>query len=221
MALIELAADRVGYDGRSVLANVSIAIERGERVAILGRSGAGKSTLLSLLYRNLIADSIDVALVPQDHALVPALSVYHNIYMGQLDKRGAVYSLVNLVRPWPAERKLVGEIAAPLGLSDILDQSVGTLSGGQQQRTAVGRAMFRGGEAIIADEPFSAVDGQQARSILRVLSGEFPTSVMAMHDVDLAFEFATRLIGLKNGRVAWDHGCDAVDKAEVSELYRH
>ena len=82
-ALIELRKASAGYAGRVVLHDVDLTINAGERVAVMGRSGAGKSTLLNLLYERL-ADR--VALIPQGAALVKTLSVFHNVYMGRLDR---------------------------------------------------------------------------------------------------------------------------------------
>src|SRR5437016_14059907 len=105
----------------------------------MGRSGAGKSTLLNLLHARL-ADK--VALIPQAAALVKTLSVFHNVYMGRLDRHPTWYNLRTLV--WPA-RRVVGEVAAVLdlvGLRDALVARAGELSGGQQQRAAGARAAF-------------------------------------------------------------------------------
>ena len=95
---IALAVEKAsaGYQGRQVLHDVSVSIATGECVAIMGRSGAGKSTLLGLLY-----DQVPhrIALVPQAAALVKTLSVFHNVYMGRLDRHSTAYNLQNLV--WP------------------------------------------------------------------------------------------------------------------------
>src|SRR5918998_6092258 len=82
--LFELRGASVGYEGRPVLVDIDLAIRRGERVAVMGRSGAGKSTLMKLLFGQRPAE---VALVPQAVALVRTLSVFHNVFMGRLDRR--------------------------------------------------------------------------------------------------------------------------------------
>jgi phosphonate transport system ATP-binding protein len=81
--LIELRNASAGYDGHAVLRNIDLTIHVGERIAVMGRSGAGKSTLLNLLHQNLAEQ---VALIPQAAALVKTLSVFHNVYMGRLDR---------------------------------------------------------------------------------------------------------------------------------------
>lgn len=217
--LIVLRDESIGYGKREVLANISLAVAPGERIALLGRSGAGKSTLLTELYLRLATAEPVVALVPQEEALVPALSVYHNIYMGRLDRRGAVYNLANLVRPRPLDIAEVGAFAHAVGLADALWQSVATLSGGQRQRTAVARALYRGGPIVLADEPVSAVDVTQGAEILAALGARFETVILAMHDVELAVGFAKRVVGLKNGRIVFDEPTVAVARSRIIDLY--
>src|ERR1700738_3029505 len=137
-ALVELSRTSGGYAGQAVLHDIDLAIRAGERVAVMGRSGAGKSTLLNLLYEKLAAD---VALIPQAAALVKTLSVFHNVYMGRLDRHPAWYNLRNLV--WPAQRD-ISEVERALdlvGMSDKLFAKAGALSGGQQPRAAVAGAL--------------------------------------------------------------------------------
>ena len=219
MSLVALSDETIGYGARDVLANVSIAIAAGERVALLGRSGAGKSTLLTQLYLRMAASEPVVALVPQDEALVPALPVYHNIYMGGLDRRSALYNLSNLIWPRRADIADVTSFATTAGMADSLWQPVGTLSGGQKQRTAIARALYRGGPIVLADEPVSAVDVTQGRQILSALGARFETVVLAMHDVDLAMGFATRLVGLKDGRIVFDCATSQVARTVIHDLY--
>ena len=217
--LVALSDESIGYGSRSVLVNVTIAVEAGEKIALLGRSGAGKSTLLTQLYLRLAASQPVVALVPQDDALVPALSVYHNIYMGGLDRRNALYHLANLIWPRQGDVRDVRQFAQAVGLEDSLWQSVATLSGGQKQRTAIARALYRGGPIVLADEPVSAVDVTQGRQILECLGARFQTVILAMHDVDLAMGFASRIVGLKGGRVVFDGPARSMTRRQILDLY--
>src|SRR5512145_3224333 len=99
--LFKLNEASAGYNGRPVLFDIDLEVRAGDRVAVMGRSGAGKSTLLGLLYAQRPAD---VALVPQASALVKPLSVFHNVYMGRLDRHSTAYNLRNLV--WPAASRV-------------------------------------------------------------------------------------------------------------------
>ena len=151
--------------------------------------------------------------------LVPALSVYLNIYMGRLDRHGALYNLGNLIRPRAQDVRDIADIAKIVGLDDILWQTVATLSGGQRQRAAIARALYRGGPIVIADEPVTAVDVTQGAQILTALGAQFETVVLAMHDVDLAVGFATRLIGIKGGRIAFDAPTAGIERGQIHDLY--
>ena len=215
--MFQLDDVEAGYNGRAVLHGVSLSIKPGERVALVGRSGAGKSTLLTLLYEQR---KDRAALVPQEAALVRTLSVFHNVYAGRLDRHGALYNIANLIRPIRREVSAVRAVTDSLGLSDKLFEPAGELSGGQQQRTAVARALFHGGDALLGDETVSAVDEHQARAVLGAINAAFGTVVLAMHDTTLALEFTDRIIGLDHGRVVMDEPAAGLSPADLAPLYR-
>lgn len=215
--MFQLDDVEAGYNGRAVLHGVSLSIKPGERVALVGPSGAGKSTLLTLLYEQR---KDRAALVPQEAALVRTLSVFHNVYAGRLDRHGALYNIANLIRPIRREVSAVRAVTDSLGLSDKLFEPAGELSGGQQQRTAVARALFHGGDALLGDEAVSAVDEHQARAVLGAINAAFGTVVLAMHDMTLALEFTDRIIGLDHGRVVMDEPAAGLSPADLAPLYR-
>jgi phosphonate transport system ATP-binding protein len=212
----KLTDEDFGYRGDIVLRDISIEINAGERIALVGQSGAGKSTLISILQARYAADT---AFVPQDLGLVPTLSVFHNIYMGALQRNSVVRNLLNLVWPRPADIALIQPIAEQLGISEKLFVKVGELSGGQQQRTAICRAIFHGGDACLGDEPVSANDQHQSRVIMDALTTSFDTVVLAMHDIDLALEYSTRIIGIKDQSIALDVAADQVTRTDLNTLY--
>jgi len=199
--LLELRDAGAGYAGRPVLRGITLSLRTGERVAVLGRSGSGKSTLLGLLYARLAGHA---ALVPQAAALVRTLSVFHNVYMGRLDRHSTWHNLRMLAWPARAEVAAVAATLASVGLADKLFARAGTLSGGQQQRASVARALYNGRRIVIGDEPVSALDPVQAAGILRLLGERHETLVLAMHDVALALAFADRIIVLDAGRLVLD-----------------
>jgi phosphonate transport system ATP-binding protein len=219
MTLIRLKHETIGWKDRDVLVDVELSVEEGERIAFLGRSGAGKSTLISYLYRRLIGDGQSVALIPQDHALVPPLSVFHNVYMGQLDKRSTLYNLANLVYPKRREVEAIRSILAEIALEQEMYRAVERLSGGQKQRTAIARALFGGGTIILGDEPVSAIDEKQAAVVLEAIRSRFSTVLLALHDVDLAFAYCNRIVGLRGGRIVLDSTSSTVDRRTVEALY--
>lgn len=217
--VVSFAQETLGYGAVAVLERFSLAIAPGERVALLGRSGAGKSTLLAAIRARLLASRHAVALVPQDHALVPMLSAYHNIYMGRLDRHSLAHNLITLARPFARDRAEIASIAGTLGMADFLRKPVDELSGGQRQRIAVGRALYAGGDVLLADEPVSALDEIQAPRVLETLLGAFSTAIVALHDVELATRHCTRLVGLKNGQILFDVPTGRQEPDAIAHLY--
>ncbi|HIC64780.1 MAG: ATP-binding cassette domain-containing protein [Paracoccus sp. (in: a-proteobacteria)] len=213
-----IAAD-LGYGAAPVLRDVTLDVESGQRVALLGRSGAGKSTLLAAIRQALLDRGLRVALVPQDHALVPQLSALHNVLMGRLDDHGALYNLATLIRPRRTDRAAALKVLARVGLTPEAERPVEALSGGQKQRVALARALYRGGDVLVADEPLSAVDPVQAQALAGLIGTTFPTSILALHDVSVALTFATRLIGLDGGRIALDMPAQDAKTAAIEALY--
>lgn len=197
--------------------DISVTITAGDRIALIGESGAGKSTLLAAIQARL---KDRTALVPQNPGLVASLTVFHNIYMGRLDRHSTWYNLLNLA--WPRRREVVAiqPLVARLGLEDKLFERAGALSGGQQQRVGVCRALHQGGELVLGDEPVSAVDSYQARTVLDALHEQFDTVVLAMHDVGLALQYASRIIGLKQGRIVLDQPSAGLSASDLGFLYR-
>ena len=215
--MFQLTNANLGYKQGSVLRNISLEINEGERVALVGESGAGKSTLLAALQSQL---QNEATLIPQDLGLVNNLSVFHNIYIGRLNTYSSVYNLLNLAWPQKREVQKIKPLVERLSLVDKLFKPTGELSGGQQQRTAICRALFQGGSAIIGDEPVSAVDNHMASIIMETLIAKFPTVVLALHDVDLAIKFSTRIIGIKDGAICFDQSTVDLSRQDLDFLYQ-
>ena len=94
--MFHLQSANASYKDIAALTDITLHIPAGQKLALIGHSGAGKSTLLKLLYEQRPKD---IALVPQDNGLVYSLSVYHNVYMGQLGCQPLWYNLLNLIKP--------------------------------------------------------------------------------------------------------------------------
>ncbi len=214
--LFELIDRRLEYQEQTVLDNLSLCIYPGERVALLGGSGAGKSTLLKALYEQRPEQA---AWCPQQPGLVPMLSAFHNIYMGALQHHSFFYNLGNLIKPLPAARREVTEIARRIDLEPQLYSSVDKLSGGQQQRTSIGRALIQRRSIFIGDEPVANVDEYQAERLLRLICQQHQSVVVALHDIDQALQFCTRIIGLKDGAIVLDAASDQLSASDLASLY--
>lgn len=201
VAAITLENVSAGYGAVQVFENFSLTIEAGERVAFMGRSGAGKSTLINLIYW---ACADEVALIPQSSALVANLSVFHNVFMGRLDRHSTLYNLRTLAWPSAHEVDRVNRVLGEVGLSEKLFAKAGELSGGQQQRTSVARAIYNGRPIVLGDEPVSSLDRVQAGDVLRLLSDRHETKIFALHDIRLALEHTDRIVLIEGGRIALD-----------------
>lgn len=215
-ALVELRKATAGYGGHAVLHDIDLRIEAGERIAVMGRSGAGKSTLLNLLYTHL-ADR--VALIPQAAALVRTLSVFHNVYMGRLDRFPAWHNLRTLVWPDRSDITDIEQVLELVGLTNHMFAQAGTLSGGQQQRTSVARALYNGRPVVIGDEPVSALDRVQGGEILGRLAKQHETLILALHDISFALSHTDRIVVLEHGRIVLDASSQAVTAADLVPYY--
>ena len=211
-----LSGATLGYGSKQVLHDLDLAVSPGETLALVGASGCGKSTLLTQLYRQ---QADHCAWCPQDLGLVRPLSVYHNIYMGQLHNHGLWYNLANLVRPFRHHRQRIAQLADTLGLSEQLFRSIDRLSGGQQQRVAIGRALYRHQPVFLGDEPFASLDQRQGRHLLETIKARHQITVIALHDRQMALDGFDRVIGLRNGRIHFDSPTASLTQADLDTLY--
>lgn len=201
------------------LDNVTLSVEEGELVAIVGCSGSGKSTLLHMLggldyptsgtvkiagkeifqlneTELTIFRRRRIGFVFQNYNLVPILSVYENIVLPvELDGR----------KP---EQAFVKDVLQTLGIADKIDRLPGQLSGGQQQRVAIARALIAKPSILLADEPTGNLDSRSTQEVLGLLklSGErfHQTIIMITHNEALA-QLCDRVIHVEDGKIVDDN----------------
>lgn len=227
--------------GVEALRNVSLTFGSGELCAVIGPSGAGKSTLLrclNLLVRptsgsvatgdnapvsgraGIRAHRARTGFVFQQHQLQQRQSVLDNVLLARLSYYGSLRSLF----PLPAaDRKMALRSLERVGLLDRAMERADHLSGGQQQRVGIARALTQAPEVMLADEPVASLDPASARTVLSLLhqicrEDGIPT-VINLHQVGFAREFADRVIGLNAGRVVFDGPPDALTDAALEEIY--
>ena len=147
------------------------------------------------------------------------LSVFHNVYMGRLDRRSTLHNLRTLAFPARADVSEVTEVLGRVGMADALHAKAGALSGGQQQRVSVARALYNGRPILIGDEPVSALDQAQGGSVLARLADRHETLILALHDIALALAHADRIIVLDGGRIVLDRPTRDLDADALAPFY--
>jgi phosphonate transport system ATP-binding protein len=208
----------LGYGKDPVLSNINLEIKQGESVAIVGESASGKSTLMHHLYK--LRPEL-IAWCPQDEALVPSFSAFHNIYAGTLNEHSFFYNLRNLACPYKTEYEKVKAIATKLDLQHTLKTSTDQLSGGQRQRINIARALIQKHSIFLGDEPVSAQDDFHKVKIIKTITSSFKTCVFVFHDLDVALSCCERIIGLAQGKIVFDEPVSKVTKKQLSLVYSH
>lgn len=203
MTTLVLSGVSRSFDGRTVLDDVSLTIEDGEVVALLGQSGVGKTTLLRIVagldqgFDGTVDISGNTAVVFQDARLMPWKRVLANVVLG-----------LDAVKPDTVGLKALEEV----GLSTHVDSWPKTLSGGEMQRAALARALVREPKLLLLDEPFGALDAltrlRMQDLFLEICARHRPAALLITHDVEEALVLANRVIVLKHGRFVFEETID-------------
>ena len=210
MARVSIVQAHKSYGDVAVLHGVSVDIEDGEFVVLVGPSGCGKSTLLRMIagleeitegkitigsrvVNDLLPKERDIAMVFQNYALYPHLTVAQNLGFSLMLKRA----------PKAEIRAGVDRAAGILGLADLLERYPKELSGGQRQRVAMGRAIVREPQVFLFDEPLSNLDAKlrvQMRAEIKELHQRLKTTIVYVtHDQIEAMTMADRIVVMHDG----------------------
>ncbi|WP_323750961.1 ATP-binding cassette domain-containing protein [Marinobacter sp.] len=204
------------FEGQRVIGPLSLHVREGEHIALVGKSGAGKSTLIKVIYERLQQQA---SLIPQGLGLVNALPVFHNVFIGQLDRHPTWYNTLTLLRPFSKDKHAVKTLLEELSISEKLWIPAAALSGGQRQRVAIARALYRQAPILLADEPISALDGPMAHAAMKLLTRRFNTSIVALHDVEMALAYCDRIIGIQDGQIALDEAASNLAASDIASIY--
>ncbi len=229
--------------GLKALDNVSLTVETGELLVIVGLSGAGKSTLLRAIngFVPITAGSVrvdgqevvgagrhqlrelrsHVGMIFQTFNLVKRTTVMNNVLMGRLSKVPAWRSMIGY---WPANDKELALQA--LERVEIVEKAyvrASDLSGGQQQRVGIARALAQEPTVLLADEPVASLDPVTSHTVmqdLRRINHDLGiTTIINLHFLDLARSYGKRLVGLRAGELVYDGDISDVDDETFRGIY--
>lgn len=230
--------------GDEALKGVSLEVSGKETLAMIGPSGAGKSTFVKCVNRlvepsggkveldgvevtglsgkELRAARRDMGMIFQEYNLIERLTVMENVLSGRL----------GYVSTWKAfRRKFDGEdigrayeILERVGLEGHENNRADELSGGQRQRVGIARAIIQRPKILLVDEPTSSLDPETSRNVMDLLTeiadeDEMPV-LINIHEVDLAEEYANRIVGLRDGRVVFEGTPAELDETVKGQIYR-
>jgi len=232
-------------NGKLALSDFALTVEAGELVVVLGGNGSGKSTLLRCITRTLKPSAGDIwlgqtnlcalegeklrrarlelAMIWQHASLVRRRSVLANVATGALGRHSTLRTVFGGLpaAELDAARGYLGDV----GLADLAEQRAGTLSGGQAQRVAIARSLAQRPRVLLADEPVASLDPEAAEDIMRLLQrlarSERLAVLCVLHQVELAYAYADRVIGIRDGRIAFDLPRSQVSREAVHRLYIH
>jgi phosphonate transport system ATP-binding protein len=229
--------------GDLALTGVDVEVPAGQVLALIGPSGAGKSTLIRCVNRLVEPTSGKVFLgdteitglgkralrlarrhmgmIFQEYALVERLTVMENVLSGRL---GYVGFWRSWLRRFPqADIDRAFELLARVGLESMPNKRADALSGGQRQRVGIARALAQSPDILLVDEPTASLDPKTSRQIMRLLvelcAERQLAAVVNIHDVQLAQMFATRVIGLRAGRIVYDGPPSGLTPLSLTAIY--
>ena len=227
-------------DGTRALSSVNLNIFRGEFVVILGPSGSGKTTLLRCINglqeptkgeitldgqkissKTLTAARKKVGMIFQDFNLVGNLSVINNVLTGLLDVNRRLATLFYMFPR--AEKMKALESLDRVGLLSKAYARADQLSGGQQQRVGIARAIIKKPLLLLADEPVASLDpiiAHSTLSLMKEINRAFGITIICnLHQVDLALNFADRIVGLSGGSIVMNALVNEISEEYVRSIY--
>ena len=235
--------DKVYGNGVKALDDVNLEIEQGEFVAVIGLSGAGKSTLIRTVNKmigitngKLTVNGIDVSslkgkelrkfrrkigMVFQSFNLVNRTSVLNNVLSARVPDMSFFRTLFGLFSKEDKVQAL--EALDKVGILDKAYIRADQLSGGQMQRVALARTLAQNPEIILADEPVASLDPVMADVVMedfkRINKEMNITIVINIHHVDLALQYADRVVGIRAGKIVFDGKTKDVDRDKLKFIY--
>ncbi|MFC4386373.1 phosphonate ABC transporter ATP-binding protein [Gracilibacillus marinus] len=230
-------------NGTKGLKNINVHIKKGEFVVIVGLSGAGKSTFIRSINRlvtptsgALFVDDVDtlqvkgkdlrqlrtkIGMIFQNYNLVKRSTVMKNVISGRLGYTGTLKSIFAIFSK--EDRLLAYENLKRVNIEEKLYHRADELSGGQQQRVSIARVLTQKPKLILADEPVASLDPPTSHQVMQYLKQinqeDNITTIVNLHFIDMAMEYADRIIGMRAGEVVFDGPVSEVTEKTFEEIY--
>ncbi len=217
------------YKSEDILKNISFEIKKGDLVAVLGKNGAGKSTLLKTIAKFLIPKSGSVYCGDTDLFKLPKKEFVKKLsYVSQkpIPNELNVFEMLLLGRrsyfkfkPSKKDIEEVEKVIKKLNLEKIKLKPTLTLSGGELQKVAIARAIIQKSDIILLDEPTNNLDIKNQIEVLKMLKSLGKTSILVLHDINLALRFCDKFIFMKEGKIAYEGDKSIITSKVIKDIY--
>jgi len=241
--LLKISGLKKQYSTKEVLKGINLEIKEGEFVVVMGPSGAGKSTFVRCINRmvNPTEGSVEfldvdvtrlkgkvlrkvrtnVGMIFQHYNLIGRTNVIKNVLHGRLGHHSFLKTLIGAYSE--KEKREAFNLLQKVGLGEYIYKKANTLSGGQMQRVGICRAMMQAPKLLLADEPIASLDPTSAKVIMDqihdLVTERKIACIMNLHQIQFAKDYATRIIGIKEGRVVYDGTPTDLTEEIVADIY--
>ena len=231
-------------NGTVALKNVSIDVEKGEFISIIGPSGSGKSTLLrsinkmidisdgSILFENKNIENLkkreiervsrEIGMIFQNYNLVERLTVIENVLHGRLGYKSVIAGILGIYSA--EEKKDAFSFLEKVNMTNYAYRKCNELSGGQKQRVGIARAIMQKPKLLLCDEPIASLDPKTAENVmdyLKKIASELKiTCIVNLHQVDIAKKYSDRIIALNKGEKIFDDKTEKLTDDMIEFIYK-
>ncbi len=233
------------YNNETVaLKNVSIDVEKGEFISIIGPSGSGKSTLLrsinkmidisdgSILFENKNIENLkkreielvrrEIGMIFQNYNLVERLTVIENVLHGRLGYKSVIAGILGIYSA--EEKKDAFSFLEKVNMTNYAYRKCNELSGGQKQRVGIARAIMQKPKLLLCDEPIASLDPKTAENVMdylkKIVSELKITCIVNLHQVDIAKKYSDRIIALNKGEKIFDDKTEKLTDDMIEFIYK-